>query len=76
MTNTTWQKLPLKQQLELAQNGQKKYMTEIEAQSIQLLGAKGDAQQSGNGSLKQQPQPQTEANPFNNNLPEEDDLPF
>jgi len=69
------------------QNGQKKYMTEIEAQAIQLLGSRNDAQQGGGnmgGGYQQQQQSQQNKpataqennNPFNNNLPEEDDLPF
>lgn len=62
------------------QDGTKKYITEIYADTVQLLGRKGESTQ-GDGHKVQQTtsavkEPQSEAGSYSNNGNEEDDLPF
>lgn len=58
-------------------NGVKKYVTEVVADNIELLGRKsgGDSQPSDNFSSSRQQQPSSPA-PEVDNSPEVDDLPF
>jgi single-strand DNA-binding protein len=62
-----------------AQDGSKKYITEIYAETIQLLGKKSDTA-SGEGAKNTQStgnsEPYTEQNSFGNVEKEGDDLPF
>lgn len=60
--------------------GNTKYMTEIIADSLQMLGRKGDSDNQSSYTPKQSPTPQSQKSTLNevssNNDEDEDDLPF
>lgn len=62
------------------QDGIKKYITEINADTIQLLGRKGEGSQIEGNKTQQQSsvvkEPQTDSGSYSNNGSGEDDLPF